>query len=192
MSRLDDLDETVVAVDAPQETIVPKVLEDKPAPPAAPPATKVTQTATVAQEPGERRTLLEAVFAHYGFVRRDASPQETTPADRKKERPERGRAPVKTWAVPLLAASAVLLLMFSLGVVFGVLLSHGATPVIAHIATVAHLPGGILLAPLLAPAGVLLFLLGALYCWAAGYEQKSGAWNLLGWVLIALFIMGIV
>lgn len=190
MSRLDDLDETVAPVDAPQETIVPKVLEDKPAPPAAPPTTKVTQTATVAQEPG--RTLLEAVFAHYGFVRRDASPQEPPTADKKKEKSKKDRVSVKTWAIPLLAASAVLLLMFALGVVFGVLLSHGTTPFIAHVATVARLPVGILLAPLLAPAGVLLFLLAALYCWAKGHEQKSGVWNLAGWVLIALFIMGIV
>ena len=198
MSRLDELDEAAVKVDAPKGTITPRVLDERPLDKVGPttsaqveqPLRSGDRQNPAGESAGLKPSLLEAILGHYGFVRHDASPQEST-ADKKKEKSRKDRTPVKTWAIPLLSAAAVLLLIFSLGVVFGVLLSHGSTPVIAHIATVAHLPGGILLAPLLAPAGVVLLLLAALYAWARGQEQQSSMWNLLGWMFIALFVLGI-
>lgn len=109
----------------------------------------------------------------------------------------------ETW-IPILLAAIAILLVFASGVVFGMVLTQTAAmqPVKAMLPARAWLPvlaltergsAAALLAPLVAPTGVILFLLAAIYAFlrsrSSGNHQSL--WALMGWILLALFLAGI-
>jgi hypothetical protein len=81
---------------------------------------------------------------------------------------------------------AGLVSVFASGVAFGLLLSHAAP--YAYLTT--SLPIYII-APLEAPAGIVLFLLAAVLLWSYGHDRNSRLLKIIGWLFLILFLGGI-
>lgn len=165
MSGLDDLDEEIDLPDADDTpVVVPHVLQKQ---------TQQNARTAAVQEPSQKA----------GMKKPETKETATAP---KVKRAWLGKTP-EHWK-PITVAAMVMVVIFALGVLYGIVLS-------GHAGLYPYLlssPAAVVLSPLEAPAGVVLLLFAAIFCFLKGRDTENPSlWNLAGWLLLTGFVAGI-
>lgn len=184
MSNPSDLDDIDLPDGLPEEVTVPHALakaEALQAAKASPPA-KASQPV----QPAQKKSAAEPVAPEPDKDAARAARQAAREAAREARR-RAWREIAESW-LSILVAGMVLTIVFAAGVLYGIVLSGHAGLYPVLLAS----PAAVVLAPLEAPAGVVLLLLASLYAFLRGKTAESATlWNLLGWLLLALFLAGV-
>lgn len=170
MSGLDDLDEDIDLPDDDTPVVVPHVLQKQA-------AQQKIQTAVATEQ--SQKAAMKKPDAH-------AAKTEAVPSEAQK--PPGWWSTVSEQWKPITAAAMVLTFVFGAGVLYGIVLSGHAGLYPYLLAS----PAAVVLAPLEAPAGVILLLFAAIFCFLKGRDTDNPSlWNLTGWLLLAGFVAGV-